>query len=81
MNNPNLDTSESLLTEILLHVQVLNANVEEFKGKLDSISQNVKALETKVDNIVDQAFINKDLHAHKKWHEKHGKRKKFLGIF
>lgn len=79
--NPTLDTSESLLTEILLHVQVLNANVEEFKDKLDTIFENVKALETKVDNIVEHAFINKDLHAHKKWHEKRSKRKKFLGIF
>ncbi len=67
MNQP--DISESLLTEILLHVQALNASVEDFNKKLVAISRDIQALETKVDGIIEHGFVNKDLKAHKDWHE------------
>lgn len=78
MSDPN--TSESLLTEILLHVQSLNANVEDFKITLSKISKDVKNLEKKVDDIVEHGFVDKDLNAHRIWHS-NKQRKKIFGLF
>lgn len=77
-----VDTSESLLTEILLHLQVLNSSVEDFKITLEKVSRDVKKLETKVDDILEQGFHNKDLKAHRAWHAKMETRKsRFLDLF
>lgn len=76
------DNSESLLTEILLLVQDLNASVGEFKIHLSKVEQDILQVKQNVDNIILNGFAKADLNAHKLWHEEKNKGwfRRFLGI-
>lgn len=68
-----MENSESLLTEILLMVQSLNSNVEEFKLKLLKVENDILQLKQSVDNIIHNGFVNADVNAHRVWHEEQNK--------
>lgn len=63
-----MDNSESLLTEILLLVQTLNSNVEDFKVKLTALEAQIIQVRDSVSKMVQDGFVDADLKQHKDWH-------------
>ena len=62
--------SDSLLTQVLLLLEQLNANVEDFKIKLSKVERDMNDLKHAVDAIIHQGFVNGDLLSHQGWHQR-----------
>ncbi len=62
--------SESLLTEILLLLQTLNASVHEFQVKLKQLELDVGTLDAKFDEFLEMAMPGDLVEQHAQHHDK-----------
>lgn len=69
LNQPNI-TTNLLLKEILEHVNNVHNEISKFSDRLDVLERDVKDIKKSISTIIEDAFIDKDLKSHKKWHQK-----------
>lgn len=62
--------SESLLTEILMLLQTLNASVHDFQVKLKQLRDDVDAMDEKFQDFIDTAMPGDLVTKHATHHEK-----------
>lgn len=72
--------SESLLTQILYLVQQLHNDVTAFNQRLSQCEQLTSELQLKIQGVIDSAFPDGDVDAHKQWHARRemGSLRRFL---
>lgn len=63
------DSTEILLIQILQHVNDLRNDLSLFDQRIDNIEKDVKEIKGSFDKLLDEAFDDRDLHGHKKWHQ------------
>ena len=64
----SVETSESLLTQILGLLQSVNATVEGFEKKLNKIEKDLADSIKRIDTVIKDGFPDGDLSRHKNWH-------------
>lgn len=64
------DSTEILLIQILQHVNDLRNDLSVFDQRIDNIEKDVKEIKGTIDKFLDEAFDDRDLIGHKKWHQK-----------
>lgn len=62
------EKSESLLSAILQEVILLNQNVTNLTTRVTKVEDDITSVRKDVSEIAD-AFPNKDIHAHRTWHD------------
>ena len=63
------DSTEILLMQILQHVNDLRNDLSLFDQRIDNIDKDVKEIKSTFDKLLDEAFVDRDLIGHKKWHQ------------
>lgn len=64
------DKSESLLAAILGEITSLNKNVVSLNTRLTKIENDVVTVKQEIRDV-SSAFPDKDVNAHRLWHERH----------
>ena len=63
------DSTEILLIQILQHVNDLRNDLSLYDQRIENIEKDVKEIKGTLDKILDEAFDDRDLLGHKKWHQ------------
>lgn len=65
-----LPQSEALLTEVLGLLQTLSASVDTVKEEIRDITDEIKAINVRIDKIITDGFVDGNLVEHKRSHTK-----------
>ena len=61
--------SESLLAQILLIVQDVQASMDGFEKRLNEAMTSIESINQRIDTLVATGFPKGDLSSHRLWHE------------
>lgn len=62
-------SSDSLLAQILIIVNEVQASISVFEAQLTETKEVIEALNQRIDSVIEAGFPRGDLNNHRQWHE------------